>query len=85
MATTTASATSMNFVGFENMRGTGTAEILYNRVYIMPPLPVTAGRYIHATAGFVPGQQSYLKPNVEVFNRAMYAKRPSASLGVRMM
>ena len=48
MATDTASATSMNFVGFENMKGTGTAEILYNRVYIMPALPVTAGRYIHA-------------------------------------
>ena len=72
MATTTASATSMNFVGFENMKGTGTAEILYNRVYIMPSLPVTAGRYIHATAGFVPGQQSYLKTPGQRWNKSTY-------------
>ena len=72
MATTTASATSLNFVGFEDMRGTGTAEILYNRVYIMPPLPVTAGRYIHATAGFVPGQQSYLKAPGQRWNKSTY-------------
>ena len=72
MATTTASATSMNFVGFENMRGTGPADILYNRVYIMPALPVTAGRYIHATAGFVPGQQSYLKAPGQRWNKSTY-------------
>ena len=62
----------MNFVGFEDMKGNGTAEILYNRVYIMPPLPVTAGRYIHATAGFVPGQQSYLKAPGQRWNKSTY-------------
>ena len=72
MATTTASATSMNFVGFEDVKGTGTAEILYNRVYIMPSLPVTAGRYIHAAAGFVPGQQSYLKTPGQRWNKSTY-------------
>ena len=72
MATTTASATSLNFVGFEDMKGNGTAEILYNRVYIMPPLPVTAGRFIHATAGFVPGQQPYLKTPGQRWNKSTY-------------
>ena len=72
MATTTASATSMNFVGFEDIKGAGTAEILYNRVYIMPALPVTAGRYIHAAAGYVPGQQPYLKTPGQRWNKSWY-------------
>ena len=43
MATDTASATSMNFVGFEEMTGQGTPDLLHNRVFIMPNLPQTAG------------------------------------------
>ena len=85
MSTTTASATSLNFIGFEDAAKNNTSPLIYDQVYIQYDQPSTAGRYIHPVAGFLPGQQSFLKPNVEVFNRAMYAKRPSASLGVRMM
>ena len=51
MATNTASATSMNFVGFEEMRGQGTPDLLHNRVFIMPNLPQTAGKWMHPVAG----------------------------------
>ena len=47
MSTTTASATSMNFVGFEEMRGQGTPDLLHNRIFIAPSLPQTAGKWIH--------------------------------------
>ena len=73
--TTTSSATSLNFVGFEEMRGKGTPALLYNQVFIMPNLTQTAGRYIHPVAGFVPGQQSYLK------SKRSYYNKPSVSLG----
>ena len=75
------SATSLNFIGFEDAAKNNTSPLIYDQVYIQYDQPSTAGRYIHPVAGFLPGQQSYLK----VFNRAMHAKRPSASLGVRMM
>ena len=32
LPTTTQSATSMNFIGFDEMKGNGTAPILFNRV-----------------------------------------------------
>ena len=32
MTTTTSSATSMNFIGFDDMQGNGTPDILFNRV-----------------------------------------------------
>ena len=51
--TTTASATSLNFVGFEEMRGKGTPALIYNQVFIMPNQTQTAGRYIHPVAGFI--------------------------------
>jgi len=70
MSTTTTSATSMNFIGFDEMVGNGTPSILYNRVVILPPQRETAGKWAHPAAGFVPGQQSYLKPKVQVWNRA---------------
>ena len=55
--TTTSSATSLNFVGFDEMKGNGTAPILFNRVVILPPPRETAGKWIHPAAGFIPGQQ----------------------------
>ena len=80
------SATSLNFIGFEDAAKNSTSPLIYDQVYIQFDQPSTAGRYIHPVAGFVPGQQSYLKPNVEVFNRSHYTQNlPSASLGVRMM
>ena len=74
MSTTTTSATSMNFIGFDEMQGTGTAPILYNRIVILPSRPQTAGRQIHPAAGYLPGQQPFLKLRKQVWN-----KKPSAS------
>ena len=69
MDTNTASATSLNFVGMEDMRGRGTPSLLYNQVFIMPNQRTTAGKWIHPAAGFVPGQQPYLKRQVTVWNK----------------
>ena len=69
--TTTSSATSMNFIGFDEMRGNGTAPILFNRVVILPPPRETAGKWIHPAAGFVPGQQPYIKEQVQIYNRSL--------------
>ena len=73
------SATSLNFIGFES-------PLIYDQVYIQFDQPSTAGRYIHPVAGFLPGQQSYLKPNIQVFSTGQYAQlAPGTQLGVRMM
>ena len=37
------SATSLNFIGFEEMKGQGMPEILYNQVFIEPNQSYTAG------------------------------------------
>ena len=68
--TTTASATSLNFVGFDDMAKNNTNPFLFNRIYIAPEIPVTAGKWIHPAAGFVPGQQSYLKRQKTVWNKS---------------
>ena len=73
MSTQTSSATSMNYIGFDEMKGNGTPDILFNRVVILPTRPETAGRQIHPLAGFVPGQQPYLKPKVQVWNKPLRA------------
>ena len=52
--TTTASATSLNFVGFDDMAKNNTSPLLFNQIYIAPEIPVTAGKWIHPAAGFVP-------------------------------
>ena len=54
MSKTTASATSLNFIGFDEMHGTGTAPILFNRIVILPKRRETAGKWIHPAAGYVP-------------------------------
>jgi hypothetical protein len=69
MSTTTASATSLNFIGFDEMGGNGTSPILYNRIVILPTRPETAGKWVHPVAGYLPGQQHYLKPRVQVWNK----------------
>ena len=68
--THTASATSLNFIGFEDMAKNNTSPLLFNQVYIAPEIPVTAGKWSHAAAGFVPGQQSYLKRQKTVWNKS---------------
>ena len=80
------SATSLNFIGFEDAAKNSTSPLIYDQVYIQFDQPSTAGRYIHPVAGYIPGQQSYLKPNIEVFNTTHFTQNlPSMSLGVRMM
>ena len=49
-----ASATSMNFIGFEELKGQGAPELLFNQVFIEPNLPETAGVGNLAAAGFLP-------------------------------
>ena len=72
MATETGSAsvTSMNYVGFEEMRGQGANELMDGQIFIEPNLPETAGRGALAAAGFVPGQQSYLKARRAIWNKS---------------
>ena len=70
MSATTTSATSMNFIGFDEMQGNGTSPVLYNRVVIMPHRRETAGKWVHPVAGFLPGQQPYLKPRVQLYNKS---------------
>ena len=70
MSTTTSSATSLNFIGFDELQGNGTAPLLYNRIVILPNRRETAGKQIHPAAGYLPGQQPYLKPKVQVWNKS---------------
>jgi len=69
MSRTTSSATSLNFIGFDDMRGNGTAPILFNRIVLLPSRPETAGKQAHPVAGYLPGQQPYLKPGAQLFNK----------------
>ena len=52
------SATSLNFIGFEDVKGQGLPELIYNQVFIEPNQSYTAGVGQLAAAGFVPGTQS---------------------------
>lgn len=56
-----ASATSLNFIGFEELKGQGEPTQIYNQIFIEPNQSYTAGVGQIAAAGFVPGTQSYLK------------------------
>ena len=69
-----ASATSMNFIGFEELKGQGAPELLFNQIYIEPNLPQSTGKFNHAAAGFVPGQQHYLKQKRAIWNRSGLAR-----------
>ena len=71
--TGTASVTSLNFIGFEETSKNSVDPLLFNRIYIAPELPVTAGKWIHAAAGFLPGQQSYLKRRATIWNKSRIA------------
>ena len=70
LGTGSASVTSMNFVGFEELKGQGAPELLYNQIFIEPNMPETSGAGNIAAAGYVPGQQSYLKARRAVWNKS---------------
>ena len=69
LGTGSASVTSLNYVGFEEMKGQGAPELLYNQIFIEPNMPEAAGVGTIAAAGYVPGQQSYLKARRRVWSR----------------
>ena len=73
-STGSASVTSMNYVGFEEMRGQGAPELLYNQIFIEPNLPVATGVGNIAAAGYVPGQQSYLKQRKQIWSKSRIAR-----------
>ena len=52
------------------MAKNSTSPLLFNQIYIAPEIPVTAGKWIHPSAGFLPGQQSYLKLQKTVWNKS---------------
>ena len=72
-----ASATSLNFVGFEDVQGQGMPTLLYNQVFIEPNRSYTAGVGQLAAAGFVPGTQSYLKQRRAIWSRLRVRPRGS--------
>ncbi len=54
-----ASATSLNFQGFEEMKGFGTPSLLYGRVFTKPP----------------PGQFPFLRARRELWNKSGVARQ----------
>lgn len=74
MATGTASATSLNFLGFEDMKGYGTPPLIFGQVFIQPNQAVTAGVNQISAAGYLPGQQSYLKAKRAVWSKSKLAQ-----------
>ena len=69
------SATSLNFIGFEDVKGQGLPELIYNQVFIEPNQSYTAGVGQLAAAGFVPGTQSYLKRRQAVWSQTSVGKQ----------
>ena len=69
------SATSLNFIGFENQKGQGLPELIYNQVFIQPNQSYTAGVGQLAAAGFVPGTQSYLKRRQAVWSQTTVGRQ----------
>ena len=74
LGTGSASVTSMNYVGFEELRGQGAPELLYNQIFIEPNMPEATGTGNIAAAGYVPGQQSYLKQRRTIWSKSRIAR-----------
>ena len=74
LGTGSASVTSMNYVGFEDLRGQGAPELLYNQIFIEPNLPQATSVGNIAAAGYIPGQQSYLKARRRIWNKSRIAR-----------
>ena len=70
LGTGSASVTSMNYVGFEELKGQGAPELIYNQIFIEPNLPQGTSSGNIAAAGYVPGQQSYLKQRRTIWNKS---------------
>ena len=74
LGTGSASVTSMNYVGFEELKGQGAPDLLYNQIFIEPNLPQASGKGNIAAAGFVPGQQAYMKQRRTIWNKSNIAR-----------
>jgi hypothetical protein len=74
LGTGSASVTSINYVGFEEIKGEGAPELLYNQIFIEPNLPQSLGVGNIAAAGYVPGMQSYLKDRRRVWSKSRIAQ-----------
>jgi hypothetical protein len=74
LGTGSASVTSINYVGFEDLKGQGAPELIYNQIFIEPNLPQTSGVGNIAAAGYVPGQQSYLKQRRQIWSKSRLAR-----------
>ena len=70
MATGTASATSLNFIGFDDMKGFGTPPLMFGQIFIEPNQAETSGVNSLAAVGFIPGQQSYLKTRRAIWSKS---------------
>ena len=65
------SATSLNFIGFDELQGNGTSPLLYNRIVILPHRAETAGKWVHPVAG--PARAAAIQPRVQVYNKSAEA------------
>ena len=74
LGTGSASVTSMNYVGFEELKGRGAPELLYNQIFIEPNMPQATSVGNIAAAGYVPGQQSYLKQRRAIWSKSRIAR-----------
>jgi len=68
-----ASATSLNFQGFEEMRGFGTPSLLYNRIFMEPQNPSTAGKGAIAATRPPPGHP-YLRARRATWSKSTVAQ-----------
>jgi len=77
LGTGSASVTSLNYVGFEELKGQGAPELLYNQIFIEPNLPQATSSGNIAAAGYVPGQQSYLKQRRTTWSKSRIGRHLS--------
>ena len=68
------SATSINFVGFEELKGNGSPDLIYNQIFIEPNQPQAMSVNNIAAAGYVPGQQTYLKQRKAIWSKSAIAR-----------
>jgi hypothetical protein len=64
----------MNFVGFEELKGNGSPDLIYNQIFIEPNQPQAMSVNNIAAAGYVPGQQTYLKQRRAIWSKSAIAR-----------
>ena len=69
-----ASATSLNFQGFEEMKGFGTPSQLFGQIFIEPRRSETAGKGAIAATRPPPGQVPYLRARRATWSKSRVAR-----------